>query len=389
MTSRERIIKALNFEETEKIPYDIGATTVSGISRVAYENALKSKGLSPEYENIDDYDPIQQIVQPVHSIKEILEIDTHRIGAQRLVGPESVATQNKEGTFHLTDQFGCHWKFDPKNDFYYNMTNSPLKKYGSIKEGLKKYQFPKVADTKEELIRVLDRQAGSITQQGVIADRNCAGITEVAFRIRGYEEFFMDMALDPDGVSLLMKKILEYKLEYWSFFGDYVKTRGLNEEILVAVECDDLGTQDSLLFSPEMIKTLIMPIQKQLIKHIKKELPGVKVMFHSDGAIYDLIPDLIDIGVDILNPVQFTASGMELPRLKKEFGKDIIFWGGGIDTQKTLPHGTPQQVADEVRKNIDILAPGGGFVFAAVHNIQADVPAENFWAMWNTVKNYY
>lgn len=389
MTSRERIIKALNFEETEKIPYDIGATTVSGISRIAYENALKSKGLSPEYENIDEYDPIQQIVQPVHSIKEILEIDTHRIGAQRLVGSESVATQNKEGIFHLTDQFGCHWEFDPKNDFYYNMTNSPLKKYGSIKEGLKKYQFPKVADAEEELIRVLDKQAGSITKQGVIADRNCAGITEVAFRIRGYEEFFMDMALDPHGVSLLMEKILEYKLEYWSFFGDYAKTRGLNEEILVAVECDDLGTQDSLLFSPEMIKTLIMPIQKQLIKHIKKELPGVKVMFHSDGAIYDLIPDLIDIGVDILNPVQFTASGMELPRLKKEFGKDIVFWGGGIDTQKTLPHGTPGQVADEVRKNIDILAPGGGFVFAAVHNIQADVPAENFWAMWNTVNNYY
>jgi uroporphyrinogen decarboxylase len=389
MISRERIIKALNFEETEKIPYDLGATTVSGISRIAYENALKSKELSPEYENIDEYDPIQQIVQPVHSVKEILEIDTHRIGAQRLVGPESVATKNKEGTFHLTDQFGCHWEFDPKNDFYYNMTNSPLKKYGSIKEGLKKYQFPKVADTEEELIRVLDKQARSIAQQGVIADRNCAGITEVAFRIRGYEEFFMDMALDPDGASLLMEKILEYKLEYWSFFGGYVKTRELNEEILVAVECDDLGTQDSLLFSPEMIKALIMPLQKQLIKHIKKELPGVKVMFHSDGAIFDLIPDLIDMGVDILNPVQFTASGMDLPLLKKEFGKDIVFWGGGIDTQKTLPHGTPQQVADEVKKNIDILAPGGGFVFAAVHNIQADVPAENFWAMWNTVNNYY
>ena len=94
------------------------------------------------------------------------------------------------------------------------------------------------------------------------------------------------------------------------------------------------------------------------------------------------------MGVDILNPVQFTARGMELDRLKKEFGKNLVFWGGGVDTQDTLPHGTPQQVADEVKRNIDIMAPGGGYVFTTVHNIQADVPAENFWAMWDTVKNY-
>lgn len=388
MTSRERLIKALNFEEADRLPCDIGATTVSSITRIAYENALSAKGLNPVFEDINDFDPIQQIVQPVHSIREELGIDTHRIGAQRLAGPEVIAPHLEDGVYHLKDQFGCFWDFNPETDFYYNIKNAPLKEYETIEEGVDQYRFPKVSDAEADIIAVLNRQAGNIRELGLVADRNAAGITEVAFRIRGYEEFFIDMALDPDGASLLMEKILEYKLEYWSFFAAYAKNKGLDKEILVAVECDDLGTQDSLLFSPEMIQSRVMPLQKRLVKHIKSVLPGVKVMYHSDGAIFDLIPDFIDMGIDILNPVQFTAAGMDLARLKKEYGKEIVFWGGGVDTQDTLPHGTPAEVADEVKRNIDIMAPGGGFVFAAVHNIQADVPADNFWAMWDTVKGH-
>jgi uroporphyrinogen decarboxylase len=388
MTSKERIQKALNFEESDRLPCDIGGTTVSSITRTAFKNALNSRGIKVEYENMDEFDPIQQIVQPLHSIREELGIDSHRLGAQRLAGPEVTPVHEENGLFKLTDQFGCHWDFNPASDFYYNIKNAPLKEYETIEEGLKNYKFPRVTDAKDEITRVLDKQIENIAHQGVVADRNCAGITEVAFRIRGYEEFFMDMALDPEGASRLMERILEYKLDYWTFYAEYVQSKGLEKDILVAAECDDLGTQDSLLFSPEMIRTRVMPLQSQLIKHIKKVLPGTKVMYHSDGAIYDLIPDFIKMGVDILNPVQFTAAGMDLNRLKKEFGKDLVFWGGGVDTQDTLPHGTPAQVADEVKRNIDILAPGGGFVFAAVHNIQADVPAENFWSMWDTVKNY-
>lgn len=388
MTSRGRLEKALQFEETDRIPCDIGATTVSSFTKTAYENALKYRRMTPDYEPMEDFDPIQQIVQPVTGVRKELGIDTHRIGAQRLAGPEVIPAYEENGVFRLRDQFGCYWEYEQGKDYYYNIKNAPLGDYKTIKEGLADYRFPSVADAEEELKRVIDSQAGSMDTLGVVADRNSAGITEVAFRIRGYENFFMDLALDPEGASLLMEKILEYKLAYWSFFGDYCRIRGLDKDILVAVECDDLGTQSSLLFSPEMIRNLVLPLQKRLISHIKEKLPGVKVMFHSDGAIFDLIPDFIDAGVDILNPVQFTATGMELPRLKKEFGRDIVFWGGGVDTQDTLPHGKPHEVADEVKRNIDILGPGGGYVFATVHNIQADVPPENFWAMWDTVKNY-
>lgn len=388
MTGKEKLEKALNFEEFDSIPFDIGATTVSSITKTAFENAMSAKGMPFDIEDMDAFDPIQQIVQPVPAIHRELGIDTYRIGPPRLAGPEAIHPKRKNRHFYLKDQFGCNWEFESGKDYYYNLTSSPLEKFDTAEEGLKEYTFPTLKNSRNELIPILSLQTEKIKELGVVADRNCAGITEVAFRIRGYEKFFMDLALDPKGASILMEKILQYKLDYWSFFAEFAKEKCIDHDILVAAECDDLGTQDSLLFSPDMIKRLIMPLQAQLIRHIKSLFPNVKMMYHSDGAIFELIPKLIDIGIDILNPVQFTAAGMDLKRLKTEFGKELVFWGGGVDTQATLPHGTPEQVRDEVKRNIDILAPGGGFVFAAVHNIQADVPAENFWAMWETLRNY-
>jgi len=133
---------------------------------------------------------------------------------------------------------------------------------------------------------------------------------------------------------------------------------------------------------------MVIPRLNTLFGHIRKRLPHVKIFMHSCGAIRELIPDLIGVGMDILNPVQFTAAGMDLRGLKRDFGDAITFWGGGVDTQSTLNKGTPQLVKDEVRKIIDIMAPGGGFVFAPVHNIQDDVPPENFWAMWDALQEY-
>jgi len=388
MTSRERLYKAINFEETDRLPFDIGSTTVSSFTKTAFEKAAVIMGFQADYEDMNNFDPIQQIVQLTNEVKEKLGIDTYRIGAPRLAGPEVIPPHPEQGYYRLTDQFGCHWEYNPESDFYYNIVESPLKNYESITRGLVDYRFPLITDAADEIKIILEKQAAGLENRGLVADRNCAGITEVAFRIRGYEEFFIDMALDPAGATLLMEKILEYKLDYWSFFAEYARKTGLDKEILVAVECDDLGTQDSLLFSPDMIENRIMPLEKILIRHIRKELPDAKVMFHSDGAVSSLIPDFIEAGIDILNPVQFTAAGMDLKRLKTEFGKDLVFWGGGIDTQNTLPFGTAGEITDEVKRNIDFLAPGGGFVFAAVHNIQADVPGENFKAMWDTLKTY-
>ncbi|MBC8386671.1 MAG: hypothetical protein H8E13_01280, partial [Actinobacteria bacterium] len=146
--------------------------------------------------------------------------------------------------------------------------------------------------------------------------------------------------------------------------------------------------QNNLLISPSTYRKYIKPRQKKLNSLIKEKKSDIFIFYHSCGSIYEIIPDLIEVGVDALNPVQVSAANMDTKRLKKEFGKDITFWGGGIDTQRVLPFGTPHDVKEEVRKRIDDLAPGGGFVFATVHNIQAEVPPQNIMAMWDALQEY-
>ena len=121
---------------------------------------------------------------------------------------------------------------------------------------------------------------------------------------------------------------------------------------------------------------------------MKKKSGGVPLIFHSDGAVYDYIPDLIEVGIDVLNPVQYTASNMDLARLKKDFGDDLSFWGAGIDTQRVLMSGTTREIADEVKRNIDIMAPGGGFIFGSVQNLLEGTPIENIATAFETALAY-
>lgn len=151
---------------------------------------------------------------------------------------------------------------------------------------------------------------------------------------------------------------------------------------------DDLGTQNGPMLSPRLYKELIAPAHKKIYDYIHAHSKAA-VFLHCCGGVYDLIPSLIEEGVDILNPVQTSAAGMEPRKLKQEFGKYITFWGGGCDTQHVLPYGTPDEVRRHVKERIEIFAPGGGFVFTQVHNIQANVPIENIMAMFETVFTYY
>jgi uroporphyrinogen decarboxylase len=180
----------------------------------------------------------------------------------------------------------------------------------------------------------------------------------------------------------MLDRMVEYKKAYWE--------RALTEIgglVDVLIEADDMAGQQALLFSPDTYRRLIKPRHQQLFSFIKQQAP-VKLFFHSCGAIRPLIGDLIEAGIDILNPVQISAAGMELRELKQEFGGDLVFWGGGVDTQGVLASGTPEDVKEDVKRNIEALAPGGGFVFAAVHDIQADVPPKNIMAMWEAWKTY-
>ncbi|OGN82380.1 MAG: hypothetical protein A2X24_12115 [Chloroflexi bacterium GWB2_54_36] len=207
-----------------------------------------------------------------------------------------------------------------------------------------------------------------------------AGIFEMAQRIVGMENLLMMMASDAALAGVLFDKLTELKLEFW----DMALPR-LGDVVDVISHADDYGTQVSQIISPRMFRQQIKPRWQAVFDQMRTLAPHVRRFFHSCGNVRPLIPDFIEIGVEILNPVHIRATGMEPAALKRDFGDVLSFWGGAVDTQGVLPYGTPQEVRDDVKRNIEALAPGGGYVFNTVHNIQADVPVENIIAMYETL----
>ena len=386
MNSSDRLNMALNHQEPDRVPYDLAGTTVTGINKKAFIRAMKYRELSTDFEE-KEIDPIQQIVTPVEATLKLLNSDTRRIGSRRIPDFEKIVTV-KNGIRELTDNWGCLWKMDESKDFYFNQYSYPLESFSSLTEGLKYYSFPEIGQHAELIRNDLSEQIQNIRDYGVIADRNCAGLTEISLRIRGYQNWYMDTITDPSGVEKLFDLIIEYKINYWDLVIDWLIENNLKDRVNVVAECDDLGTQTSTLLDPDYLRKTIIGRFGQLWSHIRRRLPHIKIFMHTCGSVRVLLPDLIEAGLDIYNPVQFTAAHMDLEGLKKDFGKDLVFWGGGINTQSTLKNGSPGQVRDEVKKILDIMAPGGGFVFTPVHNVQEDVPPENFWAMWDTLMEY-
>lgn len=386
MNSSERLNISLDHREPDRVPYDLAGTTVTGISKKAFIKAMKLRGISTEYEK-KEIDPIQQIVTPVEATLKLLKADIRRIGSRRIPDFEKIVRLSN-GIHELTDDWDCLWKMDESKDLYFNQYTYPLEHYPSIEEGLKHYKGPDIRNNAASIRKDLSEQALNTGDYGVLADRNCAGLTEVSLRVRGYQNWYMDTVIDPAGVEKLLELILQYKLSYWDLVIDWLTENDLCDRVSVIAECDDLGTQTSTLLEPDFLRKTVISRFARLWGHIKKRMPHVKIFMHTCGSVRVLLPDLIEAGLDIYNPVQFTAVNMELEGLKKDFGKDLTFWGGGVNTQSTLKTGKPQEVSDEVKKILDIMAPGGGFVFNTVHNIQEDVPPENFWAMWDTLMEY-
>lgn len=387
MTSLERIRTTLSHQEPDRVPYDLAGTTVTSISPVAYQRVMAFQGLNAEYDERRTVDPLSQVIIPPEAALQRLKVDTRRLGAPRVLHWEQRASRQGPLT-RLTDQYGCQWLMDGSKDSYFNLTASPLSRGEDLKEVLAGYRLPDLSREKDWLFALLDEQAGTPGSCAWVADRCCAGLLEMSLRFRGFQQFYMDLALDPGGSRRLFEMIANHKIQYWDLIAEYIEQRGLRHRVVVASECDDLGAQESLLVSPEMLRKLVFPPMRRYLQFIRKRLPWVKIFFHSCGAVRVLLPDFIEMGIDILNPVQYTAAGMDLAGLKKDFGRDLVFWGGGVDTQSILARGTPGQVAEEVKRTLDILAPGGGLVFAPVHNIREDVPPENFWAMWEAWERY-
>jgi uroporphyrinogen decarboxylase len=381
LTSRRRVELALNHQEPDRVPYDLGGTILTGIHHQAYRRLRTHLGL-PEVE-IDIEDPVQQLARVHEDVKQRLAVDVYGLSPSK---PRGIGKPlwSEDGYDKLVDEWGIEWWKPQDGGFYYDMRRHPLADIDTV-SGLEKYRFPDPLDP-GRYERMTERADELMNQRqvGYVLGRNAPGILEIALWMRGFENFFCDMVVNQPFAEALLDAIMEVKMRYWERALELV-----GPNVMIVSEADDLASQDRCLVRPALYRKLIKPRHTRLFAFIRKHARApVKIFYHSCGAIASLIPDLIESGVDVLNPVQVSAAGMDTRELKKNFGKDITFYGGGVDTQQVLPRGTPAQVRDEVKRRIDDLAPGGGFIFTTVHNIQADVPPENLMAMWEAMREF-
>lgn len=379
MDSRTRLQLALNHQEADRVPLDIGGTHLSSIHITAYRRLRRFLGL------VDLEPRLMDVFQQI----AIIDDDLRALWGMDVcyVSPDDASTYQRImldlGAYTgFYDEWGIGWKMPKDGGWYFDQFYHPLAEAQTL-EDIEKYPFPDPDDpARYEGLRERLRYTAREKRQGVFLSCMCSGILELAAWMRGFENFYTDLVTNEKLAVGLMRRILEIKLRYWE-----IALREAGENVDVVAEADDLGAQLRPLISPVTYRRLIKPLHKELFDFIHARTHA-KLFFHSCGAIRPLIPDLIDAGVEVINPVQVSASGMNSGELKREFGNDLVFWGGGVDTQHVLTSGTPEQVKADVRRRIEDLAPGGGFVFAAVHNIQGNVPPENILAMWEAWNQY-
>lgn len=378
MNSRQRVRHALHHREADRVPFDLGGTGLTTMHLDAYRSLRRHLDLPPVEPRVMAM--AEQLAVVDDDLAERLDTDF------RLVMPDPPSgfeyTFYDEGKYEVyTDEWGIGWRKPKDGGLYYDMVYHPLAGADSLDE-FKNYAFPDPVDDRRFTRLRSQARAALDKDKAVVLAGPCAGIAEVFSWLRGYEDYYIDLAANRDYVAYMLDRLVEFKCAFWE--------RALQEVgdlVDVVIEADDLAGQQALLLSPNTYRDLIKPRHHRLFSFIKEQAP-VRVFFHSCGAVRALIGDFLDAGIDILNPVQISAGGMDLQDLKREFGPDLVFWGGGVDTQGVLCTGTPEEVREDARRNIEVLAPGGGFVFAAVHDIQADVPPENVMSMWEAWRDY-
>ena len=376
MLARERVHMALNHEEPDRVPIDLGSTPVTGICRNAYASLLACLGLSGR--EIQVVDILQQLAGVDEDVLQALEVDFRPIQTNPPAGFRLQVRD--EGDYEVYyDQWGAKLSRPKVGGHYFDYVEYPIKE--STLQALERYSWPDPDDPSR--YAGLRERARTLREQMPYALVGiCDLATDILARpqwIRGYAESMLDLAADPEFAEAFLERLTQIAVRAWSHFLDEV-----GEYLDVVTFYDDLGMQDRPLISPAMYRRLVKPRHARIIETIKTRTKA-KVFMHSCGAVSELIPDIIEIGVEILNPVQVSAAGMgNTAELKRRYGKNLAFWGGVCDSQRVLPFGTLAEIQEETRQRISDLAPGGGFVFAPIHNIQDDVPGEKTLALYRT-----
>ncbi len=370
MKPRERVLAVLKHQEPDRIPLDLGARP-STIEKIAYDNLKKYLGVESETViSVNDH------VIPAEEILKKFSIDTRYV---RIKAPKNFSVEiGPDNSF--IDEWGTkHIK--PEGSLYYDpIPPYPLENASS--DDLEKYSWPDPYDPgRVEGLEEKARELYENTDYAIVADLPFLGPFEFAWLLLRGPKFLEDLILDKPFARALLEKIADIHIQIYDNF-----LIAVGKYIDVVTVSDDLGIQTGPMISPKLYREMIKPTHERLWGFIKKKTEA-HLFLHSCGSIYSFLPDFIELGVDIINPVQVSAKDMDSSLLKREFGADITFWGG-IDTQRVMPMGSPDEVEEEVIRRIRDLAPGGGYVLAAAHNIQADVKAENVCRMFESAKKF-
>lgn len=378
MTSRERVLSAINHEEPDRVPIIIGVSNATSMKMNLYKSIKKDLEIYAEDRYLYDWPELGTAdvdEQTLQRLKSDVRGVTDRL-------PKTTSQKNQSRPPHTPayDDWGIgHEEIEP-GIWFPNI--HPLSQINTIRE-IDSYTWPDMDDP-SRLLNVHDhaRQLKAENKYAIMGTPWLLFPLERAYSLQGMDQFLTNMALEPDFAQELLKKITDLCK---SLMGNFLRETG--EYLDIIKIGDDLGMQDRLMISPQMYRKFLKPIHSDYISFIKNNT-NAKLFFHSDGDIYDLLDDFVEIGVDILNPIQTHAGRLgNLVNLKKRYGKQLCFCGA-IDTQQVLPFGTPRQVQQEVQRVIKQLAPGGGYLLAAVHTITDQVPVENVIAMIEAVEEY-
>ena len=415
MTSRERFQTALDHRQPDRPPMDFAATHVTGMN-VTTVHRLRQALLGEKDYRVKVIEPYQMLGEIDAKLAEALGVDV--VG---VMGPRTMFGFKNEdfkplrlfdgtdvlvpGQFNITKDDKGDWYIHPEGDtsiapsghmpkdgFYFDAIcrQEPIDEDNlDIRDNLEEF-----GPLSREVVdfMVASARAAAAVGKGAILSAPGAGFGDIALvpamwmrrtkGIRDVQEWYMATAANRDHVYAIFEKQCEIAL---GNLGILAKALGDNVQVVFTTGAD-FGTQNGLFISPNAYRDLYQPFHKQINAFIHNNT-NWKVFIHSCGSVVGLIPDFIESGFEVLNPVQCSARGMDAKKLKDAYGDRLTFWGGAVDTQKTLPFGTARQVYDEVRGRIDIFGRGGGFVFNAIHNIQAQVPIENVLALFKAYRD--
>ena len=399
-TRRDRVLQTFAHRQPSGLAVDFGSSTSTGISIFAYAKLQKYLNLDPgELPKL--FDIFLMMADSSPAMLDAMGSDVVQLkryapyfdiplkdwkpwqfhdGTRCLVPGSFNPVENARGDLEIIDAQGHCLARMPKKGFYFDRVYFPLQDVEEPEE-LEDFEFKGMCEAEFEYIRAESRRlhaTGRAVMFPIYARTFEAGMLDF-----GMQNWLINLMSNQEMVHAYLEKLTDI------YIHDLDRVLSESNEYIDFIRfCDDLGTQNSLMMSPDTFHEMIKPYLGKMFRFIKTRHPKQKIALHCCGAIRPLIPELIEMGVDILNPIQISAAGMVSEELKAEFGKDIVFWGGGCDMQNVLMNASIPELKDHVRRQIEIFAPGGGFLFAPTHNFQSDVPPEKIEAVYSVAAEY-